>query len=322
MTTVLVPLDQDAAPVRGATLEVLTIARGLGEVTVLAVADPGAELLDQLGRYGVGRVLTTTLPEPSASSAVVGQTVASAARQVSSAVVLLPSTFTSKEIAAHAAHHLQAGLLIDVGELRLDGGRLSGGKRVFGGTWETECAATTEVAVATVRPNAIVPSPAADVTTPQVQQLATEAAPPPRLELLERQVADHSGDTRPALAEAAIVVAGGRGTFGDFEPVEELADVLGAAIGTTRDCVDEGWLPHEAQVGQTGTTIAPRVYIGAGISGAPHHVGGMSGAGTVIAVNLDDEAPLVQLADFAVIGDLSSVLADAAEALRAHRDGS
>lgn len=322
MTTVLVPLDQGAAPVRAATLEVLTIARGLGEVTALTFADPSAELLDQLGRYGVGRVLATRLPEPATSSAVVGQTVASAARQVSSAVMLLPSTFTSKEIAAHAAHHLQAGLLIDVGDLQLADGRLVGGKRVFGGTWETECTATTEVAVATVRPNSVVPTAAEDPATCQVEQLATDATAPAGLELIERTVADHSGDTRPVLAEAAIVVAGGRGTFGDFEAVEELADALGAAIGTTRDCVDEGWLPHEAQVGQTGTTIAPRVYIGAGISGAPHHIGGMSGAGTVIAVNIDDEAPLVQLADFAVIGDLSSVLADAAEALRAHRDGS
>lgn len=321
MTTVLVPLDPGAQALRTATLEVLTIARGLGEVTVLAFAEPGAQLLDELGRYGASHVWVTQLPEPATSSAVVGQAVASAAAQVSDAVVLLPSTFTHKEVAAHAAHHLQAGLLIDVGDLQLADGRLVGGKRVFGGTWETECAAATEVAVATVRPNSVVPTVATTPVTPQVQPVVTEVAVPPRLELLERSVADHSGDTRPALAGAAIVVAGGRGTFGDFEPVEELADELGAAIGTTRDCVDEGWLPHEAQVGQTGTTIAPRVYIGAGISGAPHHVGGMSAAGTVIAVNLDDEAPLVQLADFAVIGDLSSVLTDAAEALRAHRDG-
>lgn len=320
MTTVLVPLDQTADPLPAATLEVLTLARGLGEVAALTFADPGAELVEELGRYGVHRVLVTTLPEPATSSAVLGQALASTARQVGSAVVLLPSTFTSKEIAAHAAHHLQAGLLIDVGDLQLDRDRLVGGKRVFGGTWETECAVTTEVAVATVRPNAAIATPAPETSTVQVEAVPTDAAAPPQLELVQRSVADHSADTRPPLAGAAIVVAGGRGTFGDFEPVEELADVLGAAIGTTRDCVDEGWLGHEAQVGQTGTTIAPRVYIGAGISGAPHHVGGMSAAGTVIAVNIDDEAPLVQLADFAVIGDLSSVLADAAEALRAHHD--
>lgn len=320
MTTVLVPLDQGAQLLRAATLEVLTIARDLGEVTVLAFAEPSEELLADLGRYGVSRVLVTQLPEPATSSAVVGQAVASAAAQVSDAVVLLPSTFTSKEVAAHAAHHLEAGLLIDVGDLQLADGQLIGRKRVFGGTWETECAATTEVAVATVRPNSVVPTAATEPATPQVRPVATEAAGPAGLELLERHVVDHSGDVRPALAEAPIVVAGGRGTFGDFDAVAELADELGAAIGTTRDCVDEGWLGHDAQVGQTGTTIAPRVYIGAGISGAPHHVGGMSGAGTVIAVNIDDEAPLVQLADFAVIGDLSSVLADAAEALRSHRD--
>jgi electron transfer flavoprotein alpha subunit len=118
------------------------------------------------------------------------------------------------------------------------------------------------------------------------------------------------------------VVLGGRGTEGDFAAVEELADVLGAAVGTTRDCVDEGWQPHDAQVGQTGVTIAPRLYIGAGISGAPHHHGGMQASGTIVAVNVDPDAPLVQIADFAVIGDLQEILPAAAAAIREHLDQS
>ncbi|WP_022918296.1 electron transfer flavoprotein subunit alpha/FixB family protein [Ruania albidiflava] len=319
MTGVLVPLGSDAAAgLRPATREVLTLARDLGEVTALAHTTPTADLLAELGSYGVTRVLTTPLPEPASAAAVAAQAVVSAVTEVSCAVVLFTSSFTTKEIAAHTAHRLGAGLLIDVGGVHLDGGRLVGGKRAFGGTWETVCEVRTEVAVATVTPNAVMARPAPQPTVPELRDLPAEIEVPPRLELLERTVADHSGDTRPSLAEAAIVVSGGRGTFGDFEPVEELADALGAAVGTTRDCVEEGWLPPEAMVGQTGTTVAPRVYIGAGISGAPHHIGGMAGAGTVVAVNIDDEAPLVQLADFAVIGDLSSVLADAVEALREH----
>lgn len=319
MTGVLVPLGADlVTPVRPALLEVLTIARELGEVTALAHGTPDAATLETLADHGVRRLLVTPLPEPASAAAVAAHAVASAARQVSSAVVLFTSSFSAKEIAAHTAHRLGAGLLIDVAGLHLDGGHLVGGKRVFGGTWESVCEVRTDVAVATVAPNAVIARPAAQPSRVEVVEAPAEIDVPPRLELLERTVADHSGDTRPALAEAAIVVAGGRGTFGDFAPVEELADALGAAIGTTRDCVHEGWQPPEAMVGQTGTTVAPRVYIAAGISGAPHHIGGMAGAGTVIAVNIDDEAPLVQMADFAVIGDLSSVLADAVEALAEH----
>lgn len=314
MTTVLVPLGHDdTAELRPAVAEVLTIARGLGQVVVCATAPVSDALIEQLGHYGVSRLVRTEAPDPAAVTQA--RTLAAAATEHGCVVVLLPSSFTGKEIAAHTAHQLQAGLLIDVADLRIDGGHLVGGKIAFGGAWQTECEATTPVAVATVRPNAVVGTQVPDPS--EVQVVHQDAAPvAPGLELVQRTVHARGEQGRPDLAEAAIVVAGGRGTFGDFELVAELADELHAAVGTTRDCVDEGWMPHDAQIGQTGVTIVPRVYIGAGISGAPHHVGGMSAAGHIIAVNIDDEAPLVQMADLAVIGDLDSVLADASEALR------
>src|SRR5690606_25969948 len=113
---------------------------------------------------------------------------------------------------------------------------------------------------------------------------------------------------RPDLATAATVVVGGRGTQGDFTLLEELADVLGGSVGATRVAVDEGWVGHELQVGQTGVTINPVLYISAGVSGAIHHVGGMRAAQTVVAVNEDPDAPLMELADYAIVGDLTSVL--------------
>ena len=165
----------------------------------------------------------------------------------------------------------------------------------------------------------MIPSPAPTPRTTVVEPLEVDPTLPRGLELVRREV--HPVDAgRPALAEASIVVAGGRGTEGDFSGVEELADALGAALGTTRDCVDEGWQPHDAQIGQTGVTIAPRVYIGAGISGAPHHHGGMQASGTIVAVNSDADAPLVQIADFAVIGDLADILPAAAAAIREHQE--
>ncbi|MFC3183420.1 electron transfer flavoprotein subunit alpha/FixB family protein [Pseudoglutamicibacter albus] len=126
-------------------------------------------------------------------------------------------------------------------------------------------------------------------------------------------------DGRPDVSSARVVVSGGRGTDGDFGPVEQLADALGGAVGSTRDATDEGWIPHNTQVGQTGATVRPDLYIAAGISGAVHHVAGMRQSGTIVAVNTDMDAPIFDIADFGIVGDLNTVLPQAAEAIRARK---
>src|SRR5699024_1552334 len=236
MTTVLVPLGHDEGEsLRPAVAEALTIARGLGQVVACATAPVSEGLTEQLGSYGVSRLVLAEAPDP--ASLTQARAVAAAATQQGCEVVLLPSSFTTKEIAAHTAHQLQAGLLVDVAELRIEAGHLVGGKIAFGGAWQTECEVTTPGAVATVRPNDVV---ATQVEAPSEMQVAHQDPAPaaPGLELVQRTVHAHGDQGRPDLAEAAIVVAGGRGTFGDFELVEELADELHAAVGTTRDCVD------------------------------------------------------------------------------------
>ncbi|ACQ79606.1 Electron transfer flavoprotein alpha subunit [Beutenbergia cavernae DSM 12333] len=324
---VLVLLDDPAAAPRPTTFELLTLAARVGSPLVVAFGPLGPAATDALGAFGVTDVLQldvagedATLP-PAAARAL-----AQAVRGTGATLLLLPSTFLHKETAALAARELGAGLLIDVASLRRAGdGGVVGGKRVFAGTWDTECEVTTPLAVATVRANAVRPEAlGAPVGEPAVAVESVDAAGTAHGVTLRarEEVAHGADDGRPALAEATLVVAGGRGTGGDFGPVTELADVLGAAVGATRDVVEEGWIGHDAMVGQTGTTIAPRLYIGAGISGAPHHRGGMQAAETIVAVNIDAEAPLVEIADFAVVGDLASVLTEAAEVIRAHRAAS
>jgi len=334
--TVLVHLDTPATELSSSALELLTIARSLGRVEAVALASPSLTTLAQLGAYGVELVRQAEVsddlgPDAAHSTALVAEALARAADASGAAVVLLASTFPNKESAARLAFLTGAGLVIDAAAVAWaedDGpshARLVASKRVLAGSWDTSCEIVTDVAVLTVRANAVVPEPTEAAVETTVEgfavvpsALAKAGVPTSR----EVHTVDHGdGPARPALAEAAVVVAGGRGTFGDFTPVEDLADALGAAVGATRDCVDEGWIGHDAQIGQTGVTVAPRVYIGAGISGAPHHRGGMQASQVIVAVNNDPDCPLFEISDLAVVGDLHEVLPQAAERIRAHRDG-
>jgi len=327
--TILVLLDP-ATEVRSSTLELFTIARSLGRVEAVTLEAPTIDVLAQLGAYGVETVHQAELSAavvPGAGggdgehdarhlTSVVAATLAAAVRRTDADVVLAPATFAAKEAAAVAAYQLGAGLVIDAaGVSEDDQGRIVGTKRVFAGSWDTASVVTTDVAVLTVRANAVVPSPAPSSVSTIVEGLTVEVDPP-SVRVVSRTVKERVAG-RPSLEEAAVVVAGGRGTDGDFGPVDDLADALGAAVGATRDAVFEGWF--DQYVGQTGVTVAPRLYIGAGISGAPHHRGGMQASQVIVAVNSDPEAPIFEICDFAVVGDLADVLPQAAAAIRAHR---
>lgn len=322
---VLVYLDTPQTVLSSAGLELLTLARSIGAPVAVALQSPSQATLDQLKEYGVSRVLVAnSTTETSVFLApVAAEGVARAVELSNARAVLASPRFENKEMAARLAYNVGAGLVIDTVTVGLQGNDFIGYKRVFAGAWDIDCKITTPIAVATVRANAVVPTPAptpaADITVEQFDFEPSELASSVALVSRTENPPIAGGTQRPKLAEASHVVAGGRGTNGDFGPIEDLADALGGAIGATRDAVDEGWLEHDAQIGQTGVTVAPRVYIGAGISGAPHHRGGMQASGVIIAVNNDQDAPLFEISDFGVVGELADVLPQAAQIIREHK---
>lgn len=318
---VLVLADHDGAEPSGPSLELLTLACAVGGGAAPEVVwlGPGGDAAGRvLGAYGAARVHVPDLGglEPHLT-AVAAEALAAVVRRVEPAAVLLASTFANKEVAAHLAVLLGSGVVVDGARLaRSDDGALVVEKAVFAGTWVTRCRVSSGVPVIAMKPHATEATTVAEPTEPVVVPVPVTFTPlASAVRLLERSDRRAPGG-RPGLAEARVVVAGGRGTEGDFSLIEELADVLGGAVGATRVATDEGWIDHSAQIGQTGVTITPRLYIGAGISGAVHHRGGMQASETVVAINTDPDAPIFEFADFGVVGDLVDVIPQVIEEIR------
>ncbi len=217
------------------------------------------------------------------------------------------SSGEGKEIAGRLAIKLGSGLITDAVDVDGEGNTT---QSVFAGNYTVKAKVTQGTPIITVKPNSASAEEAAGAgTVEQFSATISDAAKAARIVASNPRQA--SG--RPELAEAAIVVSGGRGTGGDFAPVEGLADALGAAVGASRAAVDSGWQPHALQIGQTGKTVSPQLYVAAGISGAIQHRAGMQTSKTIVAINKDEEAPIFELVDFGVVGDLHSVLPAATE---------
>ncbi len=314
MAEVLVLVEHLDGRVRKTTAELLTIARRLGEPSAVFVGSNVAQAKDVLAKYGATKVyhsdsadLADYLIVPQAE--LLAQIVA----QSSPVAVLIPSSPEGKEVAARLAVKTDSGLITDAIDVQLADGKIVTTQSVFAGSYTVAATATTGTAIITVKPNSAPPQqqPAESVDTP-VEFAASDLAKTARITASSPKA--KSG--RPELTEAAIVVSGGRGTSGDFSKVEEFADSLGAAVGASRAAVDAGWYPHTSQVGQTGKQVSPQLYVAVGISGAIQHRAGMQTSKTIIAVNKDEEAPIFELVDFGVVGDLFAVLPQATEAVK------
>ena len=308
MSEVLVLVDHAAGAVKKPTYELLTIAKRLGTPAAVFIGGAGeaGAVAESVKKYGAEKVYVIDdaqikgyLVAPKAEA------LAQLAGQVGPAAILLPSSAENKEVAGRLAVKLESGLITDAVDVVEAGGAPVTTQSVFAGNYTVTAKVTKGTPIITVKPNSAAPEESAGAgTVEQVAVTISDAAK--SAQIVATQPRQATG--RPELTEAAIVVSGGRGTGGDFAPVEGLADVLGAAVGASRAAVDSGWMPHTFQVGQTGKTVSPQLYVANGISGAIQHRAGMQTSKTIVAVNKDEEAPIFELVDFGVVGDLHTVL--------------
>ena len=310
MSEILVLIDHVDGAVRKPTYELLTIAKRLGEPSAVFIgpADKAAEVAEAVKKYGAEKVYAVddaqikgylVAPKAEALQQLVAKTDAGA--------VLISSSFEGKEIAGRLAIKIDSGLITDAVDVQ-EGPVTT--QSVLAGNFTVTAKVTKGTPIITVKPNAATPEESAGAGT--VEEFVAEISDAAKTaQIVASQPRKTTG--RPELTEAAIVVAGGRGTGGDFEPIEGLADALGAAVGASRAAVDSGWIPHTFQIGQTGKTVSPQLYFANGISGAIQHRAGMQTSKTIVAVNKDEEAPIFELVDFGVVGDLHSVLPAATE---------
>ncbi|WNG83919.1 electron transfer flavoprotein subunit alpha/FixB family protein [Mycobacterium sp. ITM-2016-00316] len=317
MAEVLVLVEHADGALKKVSTELITAARVLGEPSAVVVGPEGtaAGLTDGLKAAGAAKIYVAESAD--VDSFLVTPKVdvlAALTESASPAAVVIAANAEGKEVAGRLAARLGSGLLVDVVEIK-EGG--IGVHSIFGGAFTVDAQATGELPVITVRPGAVEAAPAdgaGEVVNVEVPAPAENAT---KITSREPVVA---GD-RPELTEASVVVAGGRGVGSEenFKVVEELADSLGAAVGASRAAVDSGYYAGQFQVGQTGKTVSPQLYIALGISGAIQHRAGMQTSKTIIAVNKDEEAPIFEIADLGIVGDLFKVTPQLTEAVKARK---
>jgi electron transfer flavoprotein alpha subunit len=313
MSCVIFLVDHSGGKIAKASSELATFAKNIGEsIAVVFAANPG-EIIAQLNNLPVDKVITASGDWDKFGVAAIADGLAQIIADKKPSALLITSSANGKEIAARVAVKTNSGIITDAVGVDKD---LITTQSVFGGSTTVHSAVTAGVPIITLRANSIEPITA--TSNPAVEEFAVNISDSAKLATITSATAAVKGG-RPELTEASIVVSGGRGTNGDFKPVEALADALGAAVGASRAATDAGWYPHSHQVGQTGKTVSPQLYVAAGISGAIQHRAGMQTSKTIVAINKDPEAPILEIADFAVIGDLFNVLPQATEKIKARK---
>ncbi|MFJ9556919.1 electron transfer flavoprotein subunit alpha/FixB family protein [Nocardiopsis sp. NPDC101807] len=302
MAEVLVLVDHVDGQVKKVTTELLTAARRIGEPAAVWIGDGAESGKAALAEFGAEKVYVAPAELNDYVVAPKAELLAKLAQDKGAAAILVSATAENKEIAGRTAVKLGSGVLTDVVDVDAD---VVTEHSIFGGSTVTHARVRTGVPVVAVRPNSVPAEAAAGAAVEEA--VSVDVSDAAKTAKVVERVVQEQGE-RPELTEAAIVVSGGRGVGSDdFSVVEGLADSLGAAVGASRAAVDSGWYPNQFQVGQTGKTVSPNLYLALGISGAIQHRAGMQTAKNIVAVNKDPEAPIFELVDFGVVGDLHSV---------------
>ncbi len=313
--------EQRDSRLKKSSFETVKAARAtadqLGAECVALVIGSGVEgIAGVLGGYGAARVVVVDDPKLAQhSNTAFSKVIAEVARKEGAQFVFLPASQMGKDIAPRVAVKLAAGLAADCVALKVEGGDVIATRPVFAGKAMIDVKIKTATKVFTLRPNVFSAGAANDgVARVERMEIALEAND---FGSVVKEVKVAAG--RPDVTEADIVVSGGRGMKGpeNFHLVESLADVLGAGVGASRAVVDAGWRPHDEQVGQTGKTVSPTMYVACGISGAVQHLAGMSSSKFIVAINKDKDAPIFQVADYGIVGDVFEVLPELTEQLKA-----
>ncbi len=316
MSNVFILADFSGDKATKTTAELATAGARIGSVTavVLAANGKGAALAATVNQGPIANVIVIESDDfAQYGVAASADALANLVKEKSPAAVLIASHAFGKEVAARVAVLTDSGIITDAVDVAAD---ITVTQLVFGGSTTVHSKVSHGTPVITVRPNSL----EADLSaaTPSIENASANISDAAKKSKVSSSQPPVKGG-RPELTEANIVVSGGRGTNGDFAAVEKFADELGAAVGASRAATDAGWYPHSHQVGQTGKTVSPQLYVACGISGAIQHRAGMQTSKTIVVVNKDPEAPLFDIADFGVIGDLFNVLPQATQGILAKK---
>jgi electron transfer flavoprotein alpha subunit len=318
MAEILVLAEHDGETVKKVTCELLTLARRFGEPSVVW-AGPGADAgRERLAEFGAAKVYVAGGGElDEYVVAPKAELLAGLVADKAPLAVLVASTAEGREVAGRVAVKTGSGLITDAVDL---GDGLVAEQSIFGGAIVVQSKVRTGTPIVAVRPNAVAPEPAPAAA--EIENLSFAASDVAKSAHVIERVVQERGE-RPELTEASIVVSGGRGVGSgeNFGLIEKLADSLGAAVGASRAATDAGWYPHQFQVGQTGKTVSPQLYLAVGISGAIQHRAGMQTSKTIMVINKDAEAPIFELADFGVVGDLFQVVPQLTEEIQKRSEG-
>ncbi|MCQ4119238.1 electron transfer flavoprotein subunit alpha/FixB family protein [Rhodococcus tibetensis] len=317
MAEVLVLVEHAEGALKKVSTELITAARALGEPAAVVTGPAGTadKLADALAAAGAAKIYVAESDDIDGYLVTPKVDVlASLVESAAPAAVITAASIEGKEVSGRLAARIGSGLLCDAVDVKSDGSAVHS---IFGGAFTVEAKANGDVPVISVRPGAIEAKPEAGAGEKVEVEVPAQEEGVVKITSRDPIV----GGDRPELTEATVVVSGGRGvgSADKFSVVEELADSLGAAVGASRAAVDSGYYPGQFQVGQTGKTVSPQLYIALGISGAIQHRAGMQTSKTIVAVNKDEEAPIFEIADFGIVGDLFNVAPQLTDAVKTHK---